>query len=57
MIWKIVNGKMTSMGMSFGAVILTLFIAFLLRIEFMLPQPVERKGVKDLEEANTSSKS
>ncbi|KAG2215604.1 hypothetical protein INT45_000966, partial [Circinella minor] len=50
------NGKMTSMGMSFGAVILTLFIAFLLRIEFMLPQPVERKGVKDLEEADTYSK-
>ncbi|KAI9496136.1 major facilitator superfamily domain-containing protein [Zychaea mexicana] len=50
------NGKMTSMGMSFGSVLITLVIAFLLRIKFMLPQPVEKKGVKNFEENDTSSK-
>ncbi|KAI8139421.1 major facilitator superfamily domain-containing protein [Fennellomyces sp. T-0311] len=49
------NGKITSMGMSFGSVVLTIFIWYLLRIEFMIPRPVEKTGVKDPEHGDAES--
>ncbi|KAI9248881.1 major facilitator superfamily domain-containing protein [Phascolomyces articulosus] len=47
-------GKITSMGMSFASVLLTILIWYLVRIEFMLPKATEEKK-KDQEEIEGSN--
>lgn len=40
-------GKITTMGMSFASVVLTIFIWYLTKIEFMLPRSIDDKDNKD----------
>lgn len=52
LIWFILGlGKITTMAMSFASVVLTIFIWYLIKIEFMLPRSIDDKDNKDDDES------